>query len=226
MSDFDPNFSPSDKEKHDHNNHPSNSPISDTNNVELEEKYLEGRELGIISKIRNIFCAIKPILTSHHPLCDQFKNHTFNISGREFCIGCFIGYPSGIIVLLVGYLFNIFQFMQTGLLWIIGFILISIYIASTFHSSDAKKIKIFSKVFMGSGVAFLIAAIFSYSWDLWIKFLTIFVVINIILGLLSFKRLKGIKKTCTNCEWKNNWRDCPGMQIIYHNLYKSKNDYK
>lgn len=174
-------------------------------------------EPGIWKRIGDIFWALKPILLSHHPLCERFKNHSFNFLSKKFCIGCFIGYPSSIIMLVLGYL-GIFSFFDTLTLWISGFILYTIYIIYSICNSEKITHKIISKIFIGTGTAFIVAAIFSLQLQFWAKLIICFVFIPAILIILTWKRLRDMSKTCKECEYEADQNNCPGMGIINKNL--------
>lgn len=181
------------------------------------KKNNQNNEPGPWKRIGDIFWSLKPILFSHHPLCERFKNHSFNFLGQKFCIGCFIGYPSSIIMLVLGYL-GIFSFFNTSTLWISGFILYTIYIIYSISSSEKIIHKILSKIFIGTGTAFIVAGIFSLQLQFWAKLTICFVLITTILIFLTWKRLRYMKKTCKECEYESDQNNCPGMGIINKNL--------
>lgn len=37
--------------------------------------------------------AYDPLLLSHHPTCEYYGHHTFELYGAQLCMGCFIVYP-------------------------------------------------------------------------------------------------------------------------------------
>lgn len=43
----------------------------------------------------------EPIILSHHPSCDRFKDHVMNFRGIALCRGCFLVYPTTVIVLII-----------------------------------------------------------------------------------------------------------------------------
>jgi hypothetical protein len=184
------------------------------------------KKMKLRTKIKLTFQAIKPIITSHHPLCEQFKDHTFHLFGRDWCIGCYIGYPSGILMLLIGNLTGLFSALSTNTLWIIGGCLMATYILSIVGLTKIRWIKIVSKIPLGFGVAFLIAAIFSYPIQFWISFLLSFFLIQIFISIISIKRAFEMKKTCTACEFESDRNNCPGMHPVMEKLNKIKNKRK
>ncbi|MHA1727654.1 MAG: hypothetical protein ACTSWY_02855 [Promethearchaeota archaeon] len=187
----------------------------------IENIDINSENLSIWKKIRVIISAFKPVLLSHHPLCEKFENHSFKLFGKKFCIGCFIGYPSGIIMLIVGYTFGVFSLFSVASLLLIGISLFSVYLLSIFGLTKYKKIKIFSKIPVGAGAAFLIAGIFSFPLNFWINFLIAFFLIQGLVGLMTIKRKKELTETCLKCEWKNDWDHCPGMRDIQNALRRA-----
>jgi hypothetical protein len=172
-------------------------------------------------KLKLGFKAIKPIITSHHPLCGKFQDHTFHLFGRDWCIGCYIGYPSGILMLLIGYLTGLFAIIPSRLLWTIGGILMSSYLLSIVGLTKIRWIKIVSKIPLGFGAAFVIAAIFSYETKFWVNFLIAFFFLQTFLTIINIKRAIEMRKTCKKCEFKDD-HYCPGMGPINRGLDKIK----
>ncbi len=70
--------------------------------------------------------ALKPILLSHHPLCDEYQggNHTFRLFSKDFCIGCFVTYPTAFLFYVIGYLSGLFSFLSTPTLWYLIYLII------------------------------------------------------------------------------------------------------
>ena len=189
---------------------------------EISEPELVSEKLKFGQKIKLFFQAIEPIITSHHPNCEQYEDHSFRLFGRKWCIGCYIGYPSAILMLLVGYLTGLFNLMETRTLWIIGWGLLSTYIFSIIGLTKIRWIKIVSKIPIGFGSAYLIAALFSYEVNFWISFLLSFLLVQFFLIIISIKRGFEMKKTCGNCEYEDDRNNCPGLNQVYEKLNKLK----
>lgn len=184
-------------------------------NIDKHESNYQYKKIGFFRSFKNQILRFKPILLSHHPICGKFEEHTFHLFGRDFCIGCFIGFPSGIIMLILGYVLDIFSSLSSISLWIIGLILLSSYLLSIFGLTKYKKIKIASKIFIGGGGAFFIAAIFSYPMMFIIKFILSIILVQVITIVLNLKRWLEIRETCKQCEYKSDWENCPGMNFAY-----------
>jgi hypothetical protein len=171
-------------------------------------------------RLKIFLSALKHIFTSHHPKCDQYKEHTFHLFGRDWCIGCYVGYPSGIIMLLVGYLTGLFSLLSTKTLWIIGGAMMSTYLLSIIGLTKIRWIKIVSKIPLGVGAAFVIAAFFSYDVPFWVSFLFSLVILQTFIILINVKRAIETRKTCNNCEFKGDHNNCPGMRSVMEKLNK------
>ncbi len=169
-------------------------------------------------QLKNIFSAIRPIITSHHPTCEQFKNHTFRLFGRDFCIGCFVGYPVGFLTFLLIYLFDLPSLIPPYIFFIITVIFAFIYLFISKFFTGSKKVKILSKIFIGMGSGFLLSSILTLDFPLWSRILISFLIIQTIISILGLKRMRSIKKTCNLCDWKKDWKRCPGMKVIHEKL--------
>lgn len=40
-----------------------------------------------------------PLVLAHHPSCAYYSHHTFGLYGAQFCLGCFVVYPAGLVTL-------------------------------------------------------------------------------------------------------------------------------
>lgn len=40
-----------------------------------------------------------PLLLAHHPSCEYYAHHTFELYGQQVCMGCFVVYPVGAVSL-------------------------------------------------------------------------------------------------------------------------------
>ncbi len=186
-------------------------------NLETE---ISKQKKSFSQQLKNIFSAARPIITSHHPLCEQFKNHTFHLFGRDFCIGCFVGYPVGFITFLLIYLFNLPSLIPPYTFFIISVIFAFTYLFISKFFTGSKKVKILSKIFIGMGSGFLLSSILTLDIPLWLRILIGFLIIQTIIAILGLKRMRSIKKTCNSCDWKKDWKRCPGMKAVQERLNK------
>jgi len=173
---------------------------------------------SIFKKIGDWFYVMKPLMLSHHPICEYYDEHTFRLFGRDFCIGCFIGYPSAIITLLIGYFTGLFSQFNGTELFTIGIIFCCSYFLSIFGFTERKKIKITSKILIGMGSAFVIASIMTINTEIWLRLLIVLIFSQSIMSVMGIKRQKEMKRICNTCEYQNNRNICPGMGVIQRNM--------
>ncbi|WP_457916864.1 hypothetical protein [Candidatus Lokiarchaeum ossiferum] len=171
---------------------------------------------NLIAKIRLHLRALRPILLSHHPLCETFSNdmHTFKIGHRKLCIGCFITYPTALVFYLIGSLSGLFNIFTTPQLWYFGFGLCGIYLFSILGLTKTKKIKMITKFLIGCGIAFCVAAIWSLSHPIRLRLIVIGIYFLIGHAFINTMRLLDIYRTCHKCEYDCDWQRCPGMSSI------------
>ncbi len=160
---------------------------------------------------------MKTYLLSHHPVCENFDNHTINIGKYRFCIGCYVGYPTAIIGLLLLWILNIFFaiFIYSTYLLIISVVLISSFVLSPLNLTKIKIIKIFQKFFIGLGGAFLFWWIWLQNYVFIVKFMYLLVIFGFLLTALNAYHLYGDRKICKKCEYSLNWEICPGFKEIF-----------
>jgi len=54
----------------------------------------------ITGRIARAIDDVDPFVLAHHPSCEYYAHHTFELSGAEPCMGCFVVYPVGLVSLL------------------------------------------------------------------------------------------------------------------------------
>ena len=167
-----------------------------------------------------------PLIISHHPECDKFNNHTINIGKIRFCIGCFIGYPTAFIgILLIDFL-NISQVIPTDYLFIISIVFISTFFMSPLHLTRIKIVKIVQKFMIGLGSSFLFWAIWSLPNPPIINYNIFSYTFTVLLGVLNFYHVLGFLGTCYKCDTPFSWGKCSGFDYIRNNLNRYEvNDF-
>ena len=91
------------------------------------------------------------LLFSHHPACSQFQDHTLNFSKIQLCIGCFIGYPSALLSIILGSYFIYPLISQKIYILLFGISLFSFQFLSLTKITEIKPIKIIQKFLIGFG---------------------------------------------------------------------------
>ena len=170
--------------------------------------------------------AFWPLLLSHHPECDKFDNHTINIGKLRFCIGCFIGYPTAIIGIILIDLLNFSNIIPTDYFLIISIIFISTFFMSPLHLTRVKLVKIIQKFLIGLGASFLFWWIWSLPNPQLTNYFIFIYTFSIILGVLNFYHILGFLGTCYKCDTPFSWGKCSGFETIRSNLTEYKvNDF-
>ncbi|MHA1819804.1 MAG: hypothetical protein ACTSU2_10615 [Promethearchaeota archaeon] len=176
--------------------------------------------IGPFKNLKNMLSALKPIILSHHPMCDKFKDHTFRAFGKDLCIGCFITYPTIIIVLIIGYIFKFFNPENYATLIKHGFWFLSVYILSIVGLTKNKKVKILSKIVIGLGLAQILAGFWYMPLPKWLNIVVIILFSQGLSTIMNIKRVLEMNKICDKCEWKRDWEHCPGMSFFYERLHE------
>ncbi len=140
-------------------------------------------------------------LISHHPACEKFKNHTFKIGKVDFCIGCFIGYPAGILAIILGTYFHHKLQISTISLLYVGLFLQSSMGLSLFQISEIKWVKIIQKLFTGFGGGLILLYVyFSTIGSVWHKLFEVWGMFMILMAPLTILHYLNLKKTCKFCD--------------------------
>ena len=196
-------------------------PISDSNgkDKEINEDRTTSPNLPEHGwKYIRLLKALKPMLLSHHPDCPNFDNHVIKIGKRRFCIGCFIGYPSGIIGVILIFLWQQVHPIPDLFLFLSGMSLLSLFLLSPLGLAEKKAVKILQKILVALGGSFL----FWWIWTLPNPFLFTLLIcafsFGLILGALNAYHAYGIFKACKKCEHEGYWEECPGFEEINENL--------
>jgi hypothetical protein len=155
------------------------------------------------------------LLLSHHPDCEKFKNHTIKIGSKKFCIGCFIGYPTAIIGILLFNILKIYLLFDSITLFVSGIILLSFFLLSPLNLTKRKGIKIFQKFCIGLGSVFLFWWIWTISADIIFNLLSFILIFSVLIVILNGYHAYSFLKTCKKCKYKTDWHNCPGFYKIY-----------
>ncbi|MHA1777502.1 MAG: hypothetical protein DRO88_08040 [Promethearchaeia archaeon] len=152
------------------------------------------------------------ILLSHHPSCPAYENHTFKLFGLEWCIGCFIGFPSLAMGIILSHMW-IHRNYHTEIIvlnLIFGIMLFLFQMLSLFEISEKKGVKMLQKGAIGTGSGLILVSTY-YLLPFQIIFRIIILTILLIMGDLPIKylHLQKSKKICNNCPNKWDKEKCP-----------------
>ena len=177
------------------------------------------------SKLSETFLIIKifgSFLLRHHPECENFKGHAIKFRKYEFCIGCFIGYPTSFIMIVILGVFKLNESIPSNNLIIFGILFISTFFLSFIGATRIKIIKIIQKIFIGVGSALIFWGIFSLNFPVSTNFIIFLLVFSTILTLLNIYHAYGLYNTCKKCESQFKWGQCSGFEVIRNKLKKYK----
>ncbi len=164
--------------------------------------------------ILHILKKYKYYIFAHHPKCDKFNNDTFRIGSTEFCIGCFIGYPSALIGIFIGY-FAFFLPKFNPIILIAGSFLMMCTILLSFTTlTEIKVVKIFQKFFVGLGSGIFIGtAYFIIPGGHLLKIFATLLSILLLNFPIQVLHYRNMNKKCDACEYEPGWNQCLGFQI-------------
>ena len=156
--------------------------------------------------------ALKPILLSHHPNCKAFKNHTFKIGRFKFCIGCFIGFPTAIIGIIVLPFIKILNILDSTQILIISLVFLSSSILSPLKLTKIKLIKMIQKCLIGLGASYLFWWIWTLPNFFLINLLYFLGIFALLLIFLNGYHAISFYSICRKCEYSREWNRCPGFR--------------
>jgi len=162
---------------------------------------------------------LSPVLLSHHPNCEQFSKHVYNVGKKKLCIGCFTYYPTIIITIILTLILIDITVPNVIFLFNISFLFFLAVILNILKLTKTKLLKIISKILIGIGAGFFIVAAIFLPIHLIFKIIMIWE-LNMFGGIIAYIRIKGIEKNCLNCEYKKDWDNCPGMKHVRDKLYE------
>ena len=150
------------------------------------------------------------LLFAHHPPCATFQTHTLRLGRIRLCIGCFIGYPSAVVALLVS--FNFLSQFPWSPWWLVifGIVFVLSQLWSFFSFSQRKLIKIIQKMLIGTGSGMILAGVFNIlDQPLWMKILSLWSTILLIIGPIGLFHYFTMKSVCNQCQQKQDLGYCP-----------------
>jgi len=163
-----------------------------------------------------------PFITSHHPMCSYFDDHSVTIRGRRWCIGCTfnsLSFFGAMAFLFLIWLYDETLLIRFYLFWSGGIAILAYFVVSLSGIvEEKKKAKVVSKFLLGSGFASICWSILLIdgllSPILFFKMLFILILYLGFVTILNIKRSFEIVHECKNCEYKMRWSKCPGFRSI------------
>ncbi|MHA2207854.1 MAG: hypothetical protein ACXABV_01665, partial [Candidatus Thorarchaeota archaeon] len=151
--------------------------------------------------------AVGPLLTSHHPFCSVYEGHLFTLRGRKWCIGCFfnsLSFFMALGLLIVTAITIPFMIDRSYLFWGGAVLVLVSFAMSALHLTENKKLKVLSKLILGSSFACVSWAILladGLTSNLELKFALIITLYLVVVAVLGYRRAVEIEKECKACEY-------------------------
>ncbi|MHA2313526.1 MAG: hypothetical protein ACXADC_15395 [Candidatus Thorarchaeota archaeon] len=164
--------------------------------------------------------AVGPLLTSHHPFCSAYEGHLFTLRGRKWCIGCFfnsLSFFMALGLLIVSSIAVPLMIDRSYLFWGGAALVLVSFTMSALHLTDNRKLKVLSKLFLGSSFACISWAILladGLTSNLELKLALILTLYLVVVAVLGYRRVVEIEKECKACEYEMRWSKCPGFKDI------------
>lgn len=159
--------------------------------------------LNDFNEFRSLLQKYGWLFLAHHPLCNNFKDHTMRIHGYVICKGCFYGYIGCFLAFLFTFFLPRIDYLNYILFMGICFSLSRInFVNSLFKSM--------TKILLGCDLGFGVLAILTAP-TFFIQILLLNIFSNIALGYLGYRYLK-LSKICLACEHYGEMPDCPGLK--------------
>jgi hypothetical protein len=226
MSETKSNKKPSEEGKDPNHSDNLDTPLNsfDKKEKDNQKKQKEENRYSLLDYIKSL----KPLIFRHHPYCEKFEDHTFSVKGVSFCIGCFIGIPSAIIGVVLIYFLNLFLTLESGVLFIIGLILMSTFLLSPLKLTKYQPVKFAQKILFNLGAAFIFWWVIYLPNPLLYNLLFGFFVYMTAITFLNVYHTFSIFRKCKKCEFEMDWESCPGFKDImdYINENELPNIYK
>ena len=168
------------------------------------------KKTGILYKIKKY----KYYIFAHHPKCEKFDKDTFRIGSTEFCIGCFIGYPSALIGIIIGYFAFLSPKVNPIIIIVGSFLMMSTILLSFTTLTEIKVIKMIQKFFIGLGSGIFLGTVYFIfpGGQITKIFGTVFIILLLIFPI-QVLHYRNMNKKCDTCEYKPGWNQCPGFEI-------------
>ncbi len=151
----------------------------------------------MFGKLKNInwvrFRDYMHLFLSHHPFCEHYDCHTFNVWKLRFCKGCTFAYP-GIAIGLI-YAFN-FPLDLMFITYFVGLNVIYFFYITLFSVHEL--VKLISRLLAGVSAGFIVHLIIVKPW--WPDKIIALVVFYSLASIVQYYRIQSLKRVCTtNC---------------------------
>lgn len=142
---------------------------------------------------------------AHHPNCDLYNNHVFQLSDWRFCIGC-TGLYSGLIFAFILEMFHVNNFPSNIFRFGIGILFFLPAVVQLYYKSKIKIIKLLMRFSLGIS-SFYLATFALYEKVMILKIIYILI---FILSVYIYSKLQAKKQLieCIDCKYGEEYSTC------------------
>lgn len=156
----------------------------------------------------------EPLLVTHHPTCEYYDHHTFELYGQQVCMGCFVVYPVGATSLLTLAVLRLLapEFALFGLetvaLYGIGFAMATpMVLDKALPGRRSGRRRMLAKASLAVGLAVLAFPILFRPAD---RLLTAALFVGFLVPYVLYKGLT-VREDCQGCPEADDFPNCSGM---------------
>lgn len=168
-----------------------------------------------------------PLLLAHHPSCEYYSHHTFEMYGKQMCMGCFIVYPVGFVSLLSLTIGRIIvpnwplYAVETPILYMLGIALLLPMIAlKAVPGNRSSAIRIAAKALLAVGLAFIA---FPFLFRPAARLTTASLFFGFLVPYVIYKGLTALDD-CQGCPERDSFPNCSGMTFDDEYVYSPEPD--
>ena len=150
----------------------------------------------------------EPIIISHHPACERFKEHRINIRGTDVCRGCLFVYPTLVITLILLNLLWVPSFLPFWGYMLLAFIFFSLNLLRKILHVKGSRSHNLSRISLGLAFGFSITSILKAPSIT----LTVIMIVIVLTIAIFYNVLNGINtlKICKTCPEYSIFPRCSG----------------
>lgn len=163
-----------------------------------------------------------PLLLAHHPSCEYYSHHTFELYGQQVCMGCFIVYPVGFVSLFSLTIGRIIvpdvplYAVETPTLYLLGVALLLPMIAlKAVPGRRSSAIRIAGKALLAAGLAFIA---FPFLFRPAARLPTAGLFFGFLVPYVLYKGLTAMDD-CQGCPERDSFPNCSGMAFDDEYVY-------
>ena len=165
----------------------------------------------VFSQTKDLIKKYGHLFFSHHPSCSHYEDHTLNFPKLRLrlCIGCFIGYPSALISILLGIYFIYPAISQKIYILLFCIFLFLFQFLSLTKLTEIKPIKITQKFLIGFGAGQVLVVSYNlFQGSVLVKLIGVWGIMLILMGPIGFLHYRTMRDTCENCPERGNSLGC------------------